>query len=73
MKKLIAFAAFVLAFAPFAQAQNASSPLAGHPDARNDRSPSESAVQAPAKRGAKHVKQARQATKHQRSQARASK
>ncbi|MDR3454253.1 MAG: hypothetical protein P4L96_15905 [Rhodoferax sp.] len=36
MKKLLALAAFILAFAPLAQAQDAG-PY-GHPEARNDRS-----------------------------------
>lgn len=35
MKKLLSIAALLLAFSPFAQAQNGS--LSGHPDARNDR------------------------------------
>lgn len=39
MKKLLGIAAVLLAFTPFAQAQNMGDPLAGHPDARNDRSP----------------------------------
>ena len=39
MKKLLGIAALVLAFTPFAQAQNNGSGLAGHPDARNDRQP----------------------------------
>lgn len=37
MKKLLGIAALVLAFTPFAQAQNSGERLAGHPDARNDR------------------------------------
>ena len=37
MKKLLGIAAFILAFSPFAQAQNGGEGLAGHPDARNDR------------------------------------
>lgn len=37
MKKLLGIAALCMAFSPLAQAQG----LAGHPDARNDRSPSE--------------------------------
>ncbi|AMO99983.1 hypothetical protein CAter10_2312 [Collimonas arenae] len=39
MKKLLGIAAVLLAFTPFAQAQNMDNPLAGHPDARNDRTP----------------------------------
>lgn len=37
MKKLLGIAALILAFSPFAQAQNGGEGLAGHPDARNDR------------------------------------
>ena len=37
MKKLLGIAALILAFTPFAQAQNNGSGLAGHPEARNDR------------------------------------
>ncbi|HWW07114.1 hypothetical protein [Collimonas sp.] len=37
MKKLFGIAALLLALTPFAQAQNMGDPLAGHPDARNDR------------------------------------
>ncbi|MGV8893663.1 MAG: hypothetical protein ACOH2K_12125 [Burkholderiaceae bacterium] len=37
MKKLLGIAALVLAFTPLAQAQNGGDGLAGHPDARNDR------------------------------------
>ncbi len=37
MKKLFGIAALLLALTPFAQAQNSGDPLAGHPDARNDR------------------------------------
>ena len=36
MKKLLGIAALILAFTPFAQAQNGAG-LSGHPDARNDR------------------------------------
>lgn len=39
MKKLLGIAALILAFTPFAQAQNNGSGLAGHPEARNDRQP----------------------------------
>lgn len=38
MKKFLGIAAFLLAFSPFAQAQNGDGGLSGHPDARNDRS-----------------------------------
>lgn len=38
MKKLLSIAALLLAFSPFAQAQNGDGGLSGHPDARNDRS-----------------------------------
>ncbi|WP_211467983.1 hypothetical protein [Collimonas silvisoli] len=37
MKKLFGITALLFALTPFAQAQNAGDPLAGHPDARNDR------------------------------------
>ncbi|WP_139217255.1 hypothetical protein [Collimonas sp. OK607] len=37
MKKLFGIAALLFALTPFAQAQNSGDPLAGHPDARNDR------------------------------------
>ena len=37
MKKLLGIVALLLAFAPFAQAQNSGAGLPGHPDARNDR------------------------------------
>lgn len=37
MKKLLGIAALILAFTPFAQAQNGGEGLTGHPDARNDR------------------------------------
>ena len=37
MKKLLGIAALILAFSPFAQAQNNNEELSGHPDARNDR------------------------------------
>ena len=37
MKKLLGIAALILAFSPFAQAQNDGAGLPGHPDARNDR------------------------------------
>jgi uncharacterized low-complexity protein len=49
MKKLLGIAALLFAFAPFAQAQDASDILASHPDARNDRATVEAA--APAKHG----------------------
>ncbi|PFH09762.1 hypothetical protein BCF11_2164 [Collimonas sp. PA-H2] len=51
MKKLLGVAALLIAFAPFAQAQDSSGVLASHPDARNDRTTVEAAA-APAK----HVK-----------------
>ncbi|MEO6354277.1 MAG: hypothetical protein ABIO19_04375 [Burkholderiaceae bacterium] len=38
MKKLLSIAALILAFSPFAQAQDNGAGLPGHPDARNDRS-----------------------------------
>ncbi|AMP02429.1 hypothetical protein GN109_15660 [Collimonas pratensis] len=50
MKKLLGVAALLIAFAPFAQAQDSSGVLASHPDARNDRTPVEAAAPA------KHVK-----------------
>lgn len=43
MKKLFGIAALLFALTPFAQAQNLGDPLAGHPDARNDRTPAETA------------------------------
>lgn len=52
MKKLLGVAALLIAFAPFAQAQDSSGVLASHPDARNDRTAVEAAAAAPAK----HVK-----------------
>jgi len=50
MKKLLGAAALLIAFAPFAHAQDASDILASHPDARNDRTTVEAAAPA------KHVK-----------------
>ncbi|SDX20257.1 hypothetical protein SAMN04515617_10229 [Collimonas sp. OK242] len=55
MKKLFGIAALLFALTPFAQAQNSGDPLAGHPDARNDR-PVEAAKQAPAKHHGKAAK-----------------
>ncbi|AIY39192.1 hypothetical protein LT85_0032 [Collimonas arenae] len=53
MKKLLGIAALLVAFAPFAHAQSdAASVLAGHPDARNDRTTAEAAAPA------KHMKKA---------------
>lgn len=52
MKKLLGVAALLIAFAPFAQAQDSSGVLASHPDARNDRPAAEAAAPA------KHVKKA---------------
>ena len=42
MLKLLGIVALVAEFMPFAYAQNGSAALAGHPDARNDRSASAS-------------------------------
>ncbi|WP_442781941.1 hypothetical protein [Collimonas fungivorans] len=55
MKKLFGIAALLLALTPFAQAQNSGDPLAGHPDARNDRKV-ETYKQEPAKHHGKVVK-----------------
>ena len=59
MKKLFGIAALLLAFTPFAQAQNSGDPLAGHPDARNDRQV-EPAKQEPVAHHRKPVKHHRQ-------------
>lgn len=72
MKKLLSIAALILAFTPVAQAQNTPEALAGHPDARNDRSmatqdrgtigPQRHAGAKKVRHGMRH----RQAKKHQR-------
>jgi hypothetical protein len=46
MKKLFGIAALLLALTPFAQAQTGD-PLAGHPDARNDRAVETAKPEAP--------------------------
>lgn len=69
MKKLLAAAALVLAFAPLAQAQIGSATLAGHPDARNDRSAFSINAHSPAHHGfvqVRHVKHHRHLVKHPR-------
>ena len=69
MKKLLAIAAFVMAFAPFAQAQNGGTALAGHPEARNDRSASSINAHAPVHQGlvqVRHVRHHRHLIRHHR-------
>ena len=63
MKKLLGITALILAFTPFAQAQNSDSGVPGHPDARNDRKMESSnggAMVHHAPAGAKHMR----GTKH---------
>lgn len=72
MKKLLSIAALILAFSPFAQAQNGGAGLAGHPDARNDRnmaSQDHGAMVHHDQDGAKHMRHAKrhhQAKRHNR-------
>lgn len=63
MKKLFGIAALLLALTPFAQAQNSGDPLAGHPDARNDRSV-EASKQEPVKHHGKVVKKQHHRVEH---------
>jgi Ni/Co efflux regulator RcnB len=68
MKKLLGIAAFILALAPLAQAQDSPAALAGHPDARNDRNvQSEKTMVHHDRAGAKHMRHAkRHHAKHHR-------
>ncbi len=62
MKKLIGIAALILAFTPFAQAENNMGEMPGHADARNDRqveSHDRGAIQRSDHVDARHVRHAK--------------